>query len=454
MKKLSVLSVLFAGILLAGCGSAEKENPVLSIEGGKVQGVVAEHSVVYKGIPYAAPPVGDLRWRAPQPVVGWDTIMLCDHFLNAAPQPAHDPNDGSYGTEFFPEDAPFSEDCLQLNIWVPKGASGHPEKQLPVALWIHGGAYMCGWSFEREMDGEAWAARDVILVTANYRLGLFGFFSHPLLTAESGRSGNYGLMDQIAALKWVKRNIAQFGGDPEHVMIFGQSAGGGSIRCMISSPESKGLISSACVMSAGGLGSRMRENISQSEADALGKEITDLAGISTLEEMRAASYEQLQVGLDRYNELHHTWQSFPPHLDDILLPEPFDQAAMSSHIADVPMLFGSVANDMPGLDQGIGDFAALRDSLGAPATYVYRFEVPAPSDGRPCLQGAFHSSELWYVFHTQDRSWRPYTEADKALSDRMVDYWTNFAKYGTPNAPSEADWQPYTRENPYVQILK
>lgn len=431
MKTLLTFATV-AAVLTSCTSRVEEQNPVLTVEGGQLQGVVLQNSIVYKGVPYAAAPVGDLRWRDPQPVNSWEGVLVADHFLNAGPQSAHDFKDGNYGTEFFEHDAPFSEDCLHLNIWSPNGAPSHAEKKLPVALWIHGGAYQSGWSFEPEMDGEAWADRGVILVTANYRLGVFGYLSHPLLTAESGTSGNYGLKDQIAALKWVKNNIAQFGGDPDNVMIFGQSAGGGSIRCMLMSPESRDLVSSAIVMSAGGLGSVLRENKTQGDMDALGKEIMDMGGFNTLESMRAATYEELQSAVQKYMTEKKTWLMLTPHIDGKTLVENFDDAARNNHLAKVPMMFGSVANDMAGLDAGFEALANLRDSLGNEPTYIYRFDAPLPTDGRPCLEGSFHSSELWYVFHTLSRSWRPFTDADYVLSNSMVDAWTNMAKQHNP----------------------
>lgn len=435
---------LFAGALLLLISCTRGGAPVVEVEGGRVQGVALERCFVYKGIPYAAPPVGELRWRAPQPVEPWDTLMLCDHFRNAAPQPAHNPADGEYGTEFFPEDAPFDEDCLQLNIWVPKAAKG----KMPVALWIHGGAYCCGWSFEPEMDGEAWAERGVILVTANYRLGMLGYLSHPWLTEESGTSGNYGLMDQIAALRWVRSNIAAFGGDPERIMIFGQSAGGGSIRCMTISPEARGLFSSAAVMSAGGLGGRLAESMSQEEADRMGQRIIELGGWQNLEEMRAATPTELWDALDRYRAEVGNWMVLCPHIDGKYLVESFDLSVLSGSIADVPYLFGSVANDMPGLDAGFQPLVEARAAFSGQPVYLYKFDAPLPNDGRPCLHGAFHSSELWYVFHTLGRSWRPFGEADEALSCRMVDAWTDFAKTGCPG------WQRSTIEAPYTEVLR
>lgn len=458
MKMQLPLSLCVAALAMTGCSSQPKQeadaNPVLTIEGGQVQGQVLDQVIAYKGIPFAAAPVGELRWQAPQPVEAWDTVMIADHFRNASFQVPHNFEDGEYGTEFFPEDAPFSEDCLQLNIWTPTAAAGHAEAKLPVALWIHGGAYMCGWSFEMEMDGEAWAQRDVILVTANYRLGGLGFLSHPLLTERDGQSGNYGLMDQIAALKWVKRNIAQFGGDPDNVTVLGQSAGGGSIRCLCIAPESKELMSRAIIMSAGGLGGRLAEGMPQAEADALGKAVLEAGGLTTLEQMYAATGAEIQAAVEKYNADNSTFVRMPPHVDGKVLTQTFDEAVLSGACADVPYMIGSVANDMPGLDQGFQPFAEARQEKSDKPVFIYRFDAPLPDDGRNCLKGSFHSSELWYVFHTQQRSWRPFTEADDELSNRMVDAWTNFAKYGDPNGAEGGEWKPSTKEAPAVHEFK
>lgn len=440
---------LFALLAIVAMMSCSQKNPVLSIEGGKVQGVELDQCIVYRGIPYAAPPVGDLRWKRPQPVVAWDGVMQANDFRNAAMQAAHDPNDGNYGTEFFETDAPYSEDCLYLNIWTPKYAAGHPEKKLPVAMWIHGGAYTGGWSFEPEMDGEAWAAKDVILVTINYRLGIFGFLSHPLLCAENeeGIAGNYGTYDQVAALDWIVKNIEQFGGDPEHVTIFGQSAGAASIKNLCTSELSKDKISGAIIMSGGGVTDVMRVSADQAQKNAQGEAMMTYAGLETLEQMRAASYEELMAAATKYMVESHQFMAFGPHQDGVLLKDDFSMAARDGKIADVPYMLGYLANDIQGLNYGFDTFAEIRGELSKKPTYLYYFARPLPTDGRPALQGAFHSAELWYVFGTQDRSWRPFTEADHELSERMITYWTNFVKCGDPNgeeikADSPDYWAP------------
>ena len=250
MKKLLLPLLLFVAVNAQG-----QENPVLTIEGGQVQGVVADDHpdvYVYRGIPYAAPPIRENRWKAPQPVVPWKGVKVCDTFGRPSFQAIQ--YTGGYYTEWgYGKEAAFSEDCLYLNVWTK--APGQAGKKLPVALWIHGVGYREGFGSEPEFDGQEWGAKDVVLVSINYRLGVFGFLVHPLLSAESPNhvSGNYGILDQIEALKWIKKNIAQFGGDPDNVTIFGQSAGGGSVRTLCESPLARGLFHKAVIMSAQGL---------------------------------------------------------------------------------------------------------------------------------------------------------------------------------------------------------
>ena len=335
MKKLILLSACILAVM-AGCTSkSEKLSPVLTIEGGQVQGVSVDRVkdvFVFRGIPYAAPPIRENRWKAPQPVVPWEGVKLCYRFGNPSYQ--HIQFKGGYYSEWgYGDEAPFSEDCLYLNVWTKK--PGDTSAKLPVALWIHGGGYREGWGSEPEFDAQEWAGKDVILVSINYRLGVFGFLAHPELSAESehGVSGNYGILDQIEALKWINKNIAQFGGDPDNVMIFGQSAGGGSVRTLCESPLARGLFHKAIIMSAGGLtlpnagGAGMRggmrggfpgfgaggaaantnpiaaykapqmpEGLNALQRAAVNtKGTTDWAGYKTIEKMRGAATEGMQL---------------------------------------------------------------------------------------------------------------------------------------------------------------
>ena len=443
MKKLA-FSLL---VLAAACSP---KNPVLSIQGGKIQGTpsAAPGVTVFKGIPYAAAPVGDLRWQEPQPVTPWEGVKVCDQFGPIAWQAGNAPGT-FYGDEFYWQGTPeCSEDCLHLNVWAPAQTLGKPEAKLPVALWIHGGAYMNGYGFEVTMDGDQWARRGVILVTINYRLGTFGFLSHPELTAEQGHSGNYGFLDQVAALQWVHQNISAFGGDPSRITVFGQSAGAMSVKTLLVSPLSRDLLSGAIIQSGGGLGTRglaPAQGVPQSFYDDRGKDIMDNAGLCSLSDMRAAPARDIFEASGKYSAAGKGFVMLSPHTDGYSLTETFDEAVMDGSMAQVPILIGYNKDDMGMLGGASVDrFCAVRDSLGCPV-YEYEFLRDLPTDeAHPAsAAGAFHSAELWYVFGTLERSWRPFTEADHALSARMLDAWTDFCKYGNPGWPAYKHTRPF-----------
>ncbi|MBN1185633.1 MAG: carboxylesterase family protein [Bacteroidales bacterium] len=448
MKKLSFFTLILLVFVMSSCGNS---NPILTIEGGKIVGVeTSTHGVIaYKGIPYAAPPVADLRWKEPQPVMSWDGVMTADSFGAAAMQVTWDPK-SFYGREWRASGSvPFDEDCLYLNVWTP--AAGITDKKLPVAMWIHGGGYREGYGFEPEMDGgEDWASRGVILVTVTYRLGVFGFFSHPLLTEESpnGVSGNYGLFDQAAALKWIKKNIEQFGGDPNNISIFGQSAGAGSVQSLCASPQSRNLLSKAISMSGGGL-SDGRPGLPLDTAQLANKTMMDYFEKTTLEEMRTLSFDELLDMSKEYADSTNKRMFWGPVVDDYFLTGTFSDLARSNEIADIPYIFGFTANDMFDMSSAVADFCLLREKVSSKPAYAYLFSRQLPGDE----SGAFHSSDLWYVFHSLRHSWRPFTEADDALSLKMVDCWTNFAKFGDPNGSEAGIWTPYTTEVPEFMIF-
>jgi para-nitrobenzyl esterase len=448
MKKKSTLAIICGLTILYSFQCSN--NPILNIDGGRITGLATETPgvFVYKGIPYAAPPVGELRWKEPQPVVPWEGIKVADNFGPAAIQ--NDQVPGSfYQKEFFFDGDPVrSEDCLYLNIWTP--APGQQDKKLPVAMWIHGGAYMQGFGHEPEFDGEEWAKRNVILVTINYRLGIPGFMAHPLLTEESPNhtSGNYGILDQIAALKWIKNNIGQFGGDPDNVTIFGQSAGAGSVMTLVSSPLTTGLIRKAIIQSGGGLRSIGGHNTLK-DAEQTGKEIIDLSGISTLSEMRSLPADSLLKLMSKYMEIKKRWIMLSPNADGYVTDDSFSNRAKEGKLHNMPFMIGQTGNDMGNMASSIADFCLLLEEQGHIPAYSYNFIRPLPGDSA----GAFHSSELWYIFGTLDRCWRPLTEEDHVLSQKMIDYWTNFVTYGDPNGKTYTGWKPYTRDSRYIEIL-
>lgn len=434
MKKVSIAVLLLLSLLTA----CKENNPVLSIEGGLVQGVVTDSPgvLVFKGIPFAAPPVGELRWREPQPVVPWNGIRIADSFGSPAVQFNHTP--GNWTPEFFYDGDPeFSEDCLYLNIWTP--AAGKTNKKLPVCLWIHGGGYNAGWGHEPEMDGEEWAKHGCLLVTCNYRLQLLGFLTHPALSSESGNgvSGNYGLLDQIAALKWVRNNIEQFGGDPEKITIMGQSAGAMSVKTMVASPLSRDLVAGAIIQSGGGLNldaSSSDGALQRSELD--GKKLMDWAGCETLEQMRALPAEEIITLPGRYMKAtgERINPGTRPVVDGYALTKTFDEAARDNEISDVPYMIGGTLDDMGNLGgASILTFCLQREKDGGKPVYAYQFARRLPTDGREgVLEGAFHSSELWYMFKSLRFCWRPMIQGDYDLAEQMITFWTDFVKTGNP----------------------
>ena len=461
------------------CNESKEGNdcPVLTVEGGRIQGVRAENPgvFVYRGIPYAAPPIGELRWQEPHQVVPWDSIRQCDKFGHPGYQAVHYP--GFYASEWgYGDEAPYSEDCLYLNVWTK--APGETEKKLPVALWIHGGGYREGWGSEPEFDGQEWASKDVVLVTINYRLGIFGFMTHPELSAESSNkvSGNYGILDQIQSLKWVKENIAQFGGDPDNVTIFGQSAGAGSVRTLAESPLARGLFHKAVIMSGGGIDVPARDgeeakpatpvnrfftyNPTLQEAEADTKKVMDWAGLTDLKKMREASTEVLYTLPQIYNMVTKSdlFIMQRPIIDGYVSLKSFDEATRDGSIANVPYMIGYTLNDMGAMGPGIAEFCKVRQTHGAKA-WAYEFARPLPDDGEhpeitDRLKGAFHSSDLWFVFKSLKHCWRPWTQGDWDLAEKMLTAWTNFAKYGDPNGAEEGEWTPCTAESPQFMLFQ
>ena len=458
MKKIALFILPIT--LFTACNPVKEKklqpaNPILTVEGGQLQGVASgtEGVYVYRGIPFAAVPVGDRRWKAPQPVTPWEGIKTADKFCAPCYQAAHVEGDFYQKEFFFDGDPPYSEDCLGLNIWTP--APAEPDRKLPVAMWVHGGGYVAGWGFEPEMDGEAWAERGVILVTINYRLSVFGFLAHPELSAENSQkvSGNYGILDQIAALHWIKNNIAQFGGDPQNIMVFGQSAGANSIKQLVTSSLSKDMISKAVIQSGGGVSqdNSILRSIDLKAAEELGKTIMDFGALDNLDKMRAASTEEVFKTYRAYGDSLKQWVRLGPVIDGQVLTQSFNDAAYQGNISDIPYMIGFTRDDFSLFTnpEEIKAFCELREDQGG-ESFAYQFARPLPGDE----SGAFHSSELWFVFHTLDRSWRPFTDGDGALSQVMVDAWTNFAKSGDPNGTPDGNWTVYSRENPQFMIFK
>ncbi|MBB5211991.1 carboxylesterase/lipase family protein [Microbulbifer hydrolyticus] len=477
---------------------AEPERPVVAVVQGKLRGVVDRGLRVFKGIPYAAPPVGERRWKAPGAPVTWPGVRDAAVFGPGCMQP-------SLPKDYFYADEPpsKSEDCLTLNIWAPP--SSH---RAPVIVWIHGGGLGIGSSASPLYDGGNFARRGVVFVSLNYRLGALGWLAHPALSAESGDgiSGNYGLLDQIQALEWVRDNVAAFGGDPGNVTIMGESAGALSVSYLLTSPLARGLFHRAIAQSPN---ARAFPELQQSvygmpSAEQIGAGIARAAGAADLEALRALDVDALQRAA--------TGQHFRPQgtVDGRVLPAQIIDIFDARRQAQVPLLAGFNSGEVktqllllpkppssadvytaeirkrygdlapaflrlyPASDIRGSMLAALRDAVygwatermvrlqaaaGQPA-YLYLFDhCDAETAARDLC--AFHASDLPYVFGqigpgaSLPANWpRPEGAADRALSEAMLDYWVSFARSGVPGGQGLPEWRPYSKGQSYMHFAE
>jgi para-nitrobenzyl esterase len=470
------------GLCLAvALGSATGAAADAVTEAGVVSGAREGGLSVYKGIPFAAPPLGELRWREPQPVAPWRGVRAARDFAPACMQAGV-----SMPGEIPPK---VSEDCLYLNLWTP---ARRPTERLPVLVWIYGGGFTNGSGAMPLYWGDQLARRGVVVVTFNYRVGALGFMAHPELTLESPHhaSGNYGLQDQVAALQWVRRNIQAFGGDPGRVAIAGQSAGAASVSLLMASPLAKGLFQHAIGESGGvfeplGLAPQYRLAHAQDDGVALARSL----GVDTVAQLRALPAERLVGG--KADELAH------PVIDDyVLTAGPYEVFAHQGQSL-VPLLVGSNADEARSLATHVGEtraasydadtrkrwgplpaalidayphatddqaraarlgferdlrfgwddwaWARLQAAAGAPV-YYYHFAhaPPFPPGSVYAGWGPSHFSELWYVFDhlDQEPTWR-WTASDRRVARLMAGYWTNFVKTGDPNGPGLPTWPRY-----------
>jgi len=490
MKMIACAALLFAEAAAAA---------QVHIHTGTLQGIVTSDVVAYKGIPYAEPPIGSLRWRSPIPAHAWKGVRAAQEFGHACLQPPQQPT-GLYSGGM----APMSEDCLTLNVWAPSNAA----RGLPVMVWIHGGALIGGSSSEPLYDGVKIAQQGVVFVSINYRLGLLGYFAHPALSAESARhvSGNYGLLDQIEALKWVRDNIAAFGGDPRRVTIGGESAGALSVIELMASPLARGLFIRA--ISQSGYMPTYRalhdDTLGLQSAEAGGKALAVAAGASDAAALRAADLtvlfkaglatgwqpEPVIDGVVLKRQLAETFfrgeQAKVPviagfnegEIRSLLFLMPKAPDSQSAYEADVRSRFGDEASAYlavyPGVDPKADVMDSVRDGIygwaaenlvrqqaavGQPA-YLYFFRHSTPTERARDL-AAFHASELPYIFGqvgpsaTLGPNWPrpPLTEEETQLSHAMMSYWTSFVQDGVPNASGQSIWPRYTaRERAYLDI--
>lgn len=499
---MSIWRGLLAGSFLlsiAAMDASAAGAPVAKIESGRVSGHQDAAAISYLGIPYAAPPVGTLRWRAPQPAPRWQGIRAADTFgADCMQQPI--PGDSTANGRH-------SEDCLYLNIWRPAAAATH----LPVMVWIHGGGFVNGGSSASIFNGVAFAKRGVILVSLNYRLGRFGFFAFPALTRENPdeTKGNYGYMDQIAALKWVQRNIAAFGGDPHNVTIFGESAGGGSVHTLLTSPLTEGLFQKAIIESGGGRGPLMGPRRLHEGTDAMPSAETiglnfakvngiDGEGADALAALRALPADRLVAGLSMQAlfAAHGPETVSGPMVDGRIITASPDEIYGAGKQHKVPVLVGANDGDLgrssaTSLDEVFASFgdrkqeardaydpqenrtvaqlghdvaadrgmieparltAQLISAQGVPA-YEYRFSYVSPAiravvaksvfATASTTDGARHASELAFVFDTVATELPGASTADEEMAQAVNAYWTSFAKSGDPNDGVLPDWPRY-----------
>jgi len=504
IKNDTAITLLAAFLFAAATASAQKPPQVRpeQIDSGRLQGVLTSDQkvIAYKGIPYASPPVGDLRWRPPQPVARWKGVLFARDFG------PHCIQSGSYPDMVFHDPGP-SEDCLTLNVWAPvpaiaKPAPKHPTP-LPVMVWIYGGGSTTGGTSENRQDGQFLAHRGVIVVSMNYRLGVFGFMANPELTAESANhaSGNYGLMDQTAAIAWVRRNIADFGGDPTNITIFGESAGAQAVSAQMASPLAKGLFAKA-IGESGALFSSFSMTLPTREQ----AEHDDTAwaerafGSSRLFYLRTLTADELlQKAMLKTTQAPR----FQPDIDGFFLPDSVPNIYAAGQQAHIPVLGGWNANESRATGkptaasftaqaqkefgantsaflavypassdaealQSANDYAGDRfiafstwawleahvKTGGAPV-YRYFLDLGSPGDRNHTIaQGAFHSDDIEYIFGTLDsRPEMAIRPEDRALSNLMGEYWTNFAKTGDPNGPGLPRWLPYNAAGGW-QVLR
>lgn len=474
MRKAVIAIVLMSSL----ASLAFSQIPTARVTGGEVQGVVAEGISTFKGIPFAAPPVGDLRWKAPAPLKAWDGVKKADAFGPACMQAAN-----SQGNT-----APVSEDCLYLNVWTPAKAA---TQKLPVIVWIHGGGFSGGSTSISMYDGMGFAKKGVVLVSVAYRVGPFGFLAHPELSRESGKgSGNYGLQDMIAGLEWVKKNVARFGGDPANVTLFGHSAGGMAVNMLAASPVAKGLFQRVLCMSGGSfapLQTSTQGGIGLGVpalklAESTGEGFLKQLGAADIKAARSMSAEDIQKKVGG-------GMGFRPAADGYVVPSDLYSIYQARRFNDTPILVGYTSDELGSFggrakttaaefekqiksqygphaeailsvyphstdaeavksSKGISressfswstwTWARLQTEKGKGKAFGYYYDHHAPD-----VDGSGHGSDVPYAFQTLANA-KP---EDLKLSDMISSYWVNFAKSGDPNGPGLPQWPAFSEQD-------
>jgi para-nitrobenzyl esterase len=445
MKKILVallaVSASTAALAQSAAALAQSAAPVARTETGAVRGTVANGIVSWKGIPFAAPPVGPLRWRAPQPAARWPGVRETTTYRNDCMQEP-------FGGDAAPLGTPPAEDCLYLNVWKPAGA---PAK-LPVILWIYGGGFINGGSSPPTYSGANLAKKGVMVVSFNYRVGRFGTFGHPALTRaheDGGLAGNFGYLDQVAALKWVRRNIAAFGGDPANITVIGESAGGMSVHMVLTSPMTRGLVKRAVVMSGGDGQGMATLGSAGATPEQVGAEFIASKGIAAddpqaLAKMRALTAVQVTDGLSLVKLFGGGKRTFSSPFADGRIAVDVAKAYKAGAYTKVPVMIGATSADIGGNTGSM--IAGARTLSGEIAkagvsVYAYRFSYVAQSIP---TSGASHASDIPFFFDTQGIKYgAATTPRDTAMGDTISDYLVNFAKTGNPNGGTLPQWPRY-----------
>ncbi len=485
-------TALFVSLVGAAWLASAAAAATVKVEGGMVQGTAMDGLTVYRGIPFAAPPVGDLRWRPPQPAAKWSGVLQADKFGPSCLQRTAGPASATQGPGT-------SEDCLYLNVWTPANSAS---ERLPVLVWIYGGGFSAGATSVPLYSGEQLAKKGVVFVSIAYRVGPMGFLAHPGLTSESENrsSGNYGLLDMVAGLQWIQKNVGGFGGDPRRVTIFGESAGGIAVSMLCASPLAKGLFHGAISESGGSFGPPRRgglpgENVQRlADAERAGEAYAQSVSASSIEDLRKLPADKVlatalgQQGLG--------W----PVLDGWVIPDDQYKLYEAKRYNDTPILVGYNSDEgatfspprtseayITGVRQRYGPFAdsllklyptedavvpktardltrdaafgwhtwswaRLQSKTGKSMAFLYYFDQHPdyPASSPQAGSGSRHGSELGYVFqHLSAQS----TPEDRAISDAMATYWTNFAKRGDPNGEGMPVWSQFGDTNPSVMYF-
>ncbi len=427
------------------------------VENGAVRGLPGTNPriTVYKGIPFAAPPVGENRWRAPQPAKNWDGVYEAYKFGPISVQDTPGLGDDIYCRDWHVDpEIPMSEDCLYLNVWTPAKKT---DEKLPVLIWYFGGGFQWGYTAEMEFDGEQLAKRGIIVVSVNYRLQCYGFLAHPEITAEAPDApGNFGLLDQRFGLEWVYRNISAFGGDPENITIMGQSAGGGSVLQQYTNKKNYDKIKGAIILSGMMRASKLNEDIfspiSLAEAEKRGKDFFDFLGVKSLEEARKIETFELRARYAEYVSDHP--RMFPIEDGQFCTGNPIEMI-VAGNCTDAPILSGNTSDEFPINGESLVEGSVKSTYLDAQKNgskqnyYYYRFDPDIPGWDHP---GTFHSVDLWFWFETLSRCWRPFEGRHFDLARQMADYVANFVKTHNPNGMGTDCrplplWQTYSEAN-------